>query len=129
MHLFVIMLKIDYLSFLDDDFVLNLTNNILKIQKNQKIILHNSKYCVLENNEIKDLENCNFIKKILNSIYLYQQTLIDPMIIFKLKQEGTLNDNNFDSVLYNTISVSILATENKKLKQYDERNGKRKRLF
>ena len=122
------MLNIDYISLLNDEFVLNLTNNILKIQNNQEIIFYNSKYFILKNNIYYELDKYDEVKKILNSIYLYQQTLIDPMIIFKLKQKGVLNDSNFDSTLYNTISVSILASENKKLKKVDK-IGKKRKLF
>ena len=122
------MLNIDYISLLNDEFVLNLTNNILKIQNNQEIIFFNSKYFKLKNNIYYELDKYDEVKKILNSIYLYQQTLIDPMIIFKLKQKGVLNDSNFDSTLYNTISVSILASENKKLKKVDK-IGKKRKLF
>ena len=123
------MLNIDYISLLNDDFVFNLTNNILKIQNSQEVVLYNSNYFILENNKYHNIENFIDVKKILNSIYLYQQTLNDPMIIFKLKKEGVLNEDNFDSTLYNTISVSILASENKKLKNVDQRIGKKRKLF
>lgn len=127
------MLSIDYNYLLNDDFVFNLTNNILKTQNdsNKSITKIDDKFYLLENDKILNLDDDIIIKKILNSIYLFKKTKEDPFIIFKMKDEGYLNNQDFDSELYNTISVSILSYENKYLyqelnKNFNSNNKKRK---
>ena len=112
------MFDIDYNLLLDDKFVYGLTSNVLKTQNTNKILEKGPYgYIIIENNNINSILNDHFVMKILNSIHLYTMTKEDPYIIFKLKDLGKLNDNNYDSNLYNTICISILSNENKILKE------------
>ena len=112
------MFNINYDLLLEDNFVFNLTSNVLKTQNSKKVLEKGPLgYIVLENNMTKSILNDHFVIKILNSIHLYRMTKEDPFIIFKLKESGLINDNNYDSNLYNTICVSILSNENKILRE------------
>lgn len=112
------MFDIDYNSLLDDNFVFGLTSNVLKTQNTNKILEKGPfGYIIIENNNINSILNDHFVMKILNSIHLYTMTKEDPFVIFKLKESGRLNDNNYDSNLYNTICISILSNENKILRE------------
>ena len=125
------MLNINYNLLLEDSFVLGLTNNILKSHNSNKSIIKGEfGYIVVENNNIISINKDELVLKILNSIQLYKMTKEDPFAIFKMKEQGYLNDNNYDSNLYNTICISILSNENKILRQQlnmsNQQNKKRR---
>ena len=125
------MLIVNYNLLLEDSFVFGLTNNILRSHNpNKKIVKGINGFSVVENNNIISINNDKLVLKILNSIQLYKMTKEDQFAIFKMKEQGYLNDNNYDSNLYNTICISILSNENKILKQQldltNQQNKKRR---
>ena len=127
-------MNINYIELLNNDFVFSLTNNILKSKDvNIKLEKHYDRYLVKINNNISDIYNCSFTKKILNCIHIYQKTIDDPLILFKLQNNNLINKDNFDINLYNTISVSLLSNENRILKkriaelEYSTYNSNKKR--
>ena len=131
------MLNINYDSLLNDDFIYSLTNNLLYQNFKQKLKKINNKFFVIEfnTNIIVNAYNSKNLITILNCIYIFNKTRIDPLIFFEYKNGGLINDNNFDMSIYNVISVSILANENKILKEklsYYENNfinsNKKRRL-
>lgn len=127
------MLNINYNLLLEDSFVLGLTNNILRSHNsNKNIIKGETGFIVVENNNFIAINKDELVLKILNSIQLYKMTKEDPFAIFKMKEQGFLNDNNYDSNLYNTICISILSNENKILRQQlnmTNQQNKKRRLF
>ena len=113
------MLNINYENLLNDSFIYSLANNILNQNYNQKISKINNNYFIEEfnSNIIVNFNNSKNLITILNCIYVFNKTRIDPLILFEYKRCGLINDSNFDMSIYNVISISILANENKILKE------------